>query len=61
MGSIFEKYADVINHIRTKLRFALLKSVLIAIRGVRGRIEHDKKMGHASLNLTPQRSNYEFI
>ncbi len=52
-----EKYADVIHHIRTKLRFAPLKSVLIAIWGVRGRIEHDKKMGHASLNLTPRRFN----
>ncbi len=56
-----EKYADVMNHIRTKLRFALLKSILIAVRGVRGRIEHDKMMGHASLNLAPRRSNYEFI
>ena len=27
-----EKYSDVINHIRTRLRFALLRSILIAIR-----------------------------
>ena len=32
-----EEYADVINYIRTRLRFSLLKSVLTAIRGVRGK------------------------
>ena len=32
-----EKYSDVVNHIRTRLRFSLLRSVLIAIRGVRGK------------------------
>ena len=28
-----EQYNDVVNHIRTRIRFSLLKSVLIAIRG----------------------------
>ena len=32
-----ENYADVLNYIRTRLRFCLLKSVLISIRGIRGR------------------------
>ncbi|CAH3143545.1 unnamed protein product [Porites lobata] len=32
-----ESYADVLNYIGTKLRFCLLRSVLIAIRGVRGK------------------------
>ena len=32
-----ESYADVLSYIRTRLRFYLLKSVLIAIRGVRGK------------------------
>ena len=31
-----EKYSDVVNHIRTRIRFSLLKSVLIAVRGERG-------------------------
>ena len=31
-----EKYSDVINHIQTKLRMALLKSVLLSVRGSRG-------------------------
>ena len=31
-----EMYSDVVNHIRTRIRFSLLKSVLIAVRGERG-------------------------
>ena len=32
-----EEYADVINHIRTKLSVCLVKSIVTAIRGVRGK------------------------
>ena len=32
-----DDYADVANYIRTKIRFALLKSVQISLRGVRGK------------------------
>ena len=32
-----EAYSSVVNYIRTRLRFCLLKSVLASIRGVRGR------------------------
>ena len=32
-----ESYSDVLNYIRTRLRFSLLKSILIAIRGIRGK------------------------
>ena len=31
-----DSYSVVINHIRTKIRIALLKSILVAIRGYRG-------------------------
>ena len=41
-----ESYSDVITHIRTRLRFCLLNSVLVALRGVRGK---SKKFG----NITP--------
>ena len=34
-----EIYSDVVNHIRTRIRFSLLKSVLVAVRGDRGRLE----------------------
>ena len=36
-----ENYADVLNYIRTRLRFCLLKSTLIALRGIRGRQKRD--------------------
>ena len=32
-----ESYADVLNHLRTRLRFSILRSSLIALRGVRGK------------------------
>ena len=32
-----DTYPDVVNHIRTRIRFALLKSTLFGIRGERGR------------------------
>ena len=35
-----ESYADVIAFIRKKLRFALLKATLIALRGYRGKPDH---------------------
>lgn len=56
-----EQYSDVVNHIRTRIRFSLLKSVLIAIRGVRGRGRKyiDVPIADLSLNLVPQRDTYE--
>jgi hypothetical protein len=37
-----ENYSDVLNYIRTRLRFCLLKSTLIALRGIRGRARKDE-------------------
>ena len=37
-----ERYDAVINYIRTRLRFCLLKSVLMSIRGIRGRSDREK-------------------
>lgn len=56
-----EQYSDVLNHIRTKIRFSLLKSVLVAVRGVRGKgsREDDVPMTDLSLNLIPARPGYE--
>ncbi len=36
-----ENYSQVLNHIRTRLRFCLLRSTLMAIRGVRGKRARD--------------------
>jgi hypothetical protein len=46
-----ENYADVINHIRTRLRFCVLKSVLMAIRGIRGRAREAAPLSSMSFNL----------
>ena len=54
-----EMYSHVISHVRTKLRFALLKSVLIAIRGVRGSVAKERTLGTVSLNLTPRMNSYD--
>ena len=51
-----ESYPDVMRHMRTRLRFALLRSTLVAIRGHRGRVEKDKEepLGDISFNLIPE-------
>ena len=56
-----EDYSHVVNHIRTRIRFALLKSVLIAVRGERGRKRRTigVPMSEISLNLIPKQSSYE--
>ena len=46
-----ENYADVINYIRTRLRFSLLKSVLTAVRGVRGSMKQPAPISSISFNL----------
>ena len=46
-----ESYADVINYIRTRLRFSLLKSILTAVRGVRGSGRQSAPISSVSFNL----------
>ena len=57
-----KKYADVINHIRTRLRFSLLKSILIAIRGARekrSRSWKEDSLSNIPFNLVPYVKTYE--
>ena len=55
-----EEYHYVINHIRLKVRFALLRSVLIAIRGERGRRSKPAQpIGATSFNMVPEAMQYE--
>ena len=55
-----EEYSQVLNHMRTRIRFSLLRSVLVAVRGERG-----KKQGivrpfcSTSFNLIPDAPSYE--
>jgi hypothetical protein len=58
-----DSYSDVVNHIRTRIRFALLRSTLVAIRGERGRgrkrCNDPAPVEDLSLNIVPQQNTYE--
>ena len=56
-----EQYSQVMQHIRCRLRFALLKATLVAIRGVRGssRGAEEEDIGDISYNLIPTMQAYE--
>ena len=57
-----ESYADVIKHIRTRLRFSLLRSTLVALRGFRGRsniTQGEENLEQISFNLIPEARCYE--
>ena len=55
-----EEYSHVMKHIRCKLRFALLKATLIAIRGVRGKEgPAEDEIHDTSFNLIPEEPAYE--
>ena len=49
-----EEYTDVINYVRTRLRFSVLKSVLTAVRGVRGKSRVADPISTISFNLIEQ-------
>ena len=54
-----ESYADVMNFIRTRIHFALLRSTLIAVRGERGkrRRRGGDAISDLSLNLVPEQNS----
>ena len=55
-----EPYAVIMNYIRTRLRFALLRSILIAVRGVRGKMNYNtENLYDVSFNLIPKVNSYE--
>ena len=51
-----EAYSHVLRHIRTRLRFALLRCTLVAVRGSRGKApaEEEESVCDISFNLVPQ-------
>ena len=55
-----ETYSSVIQHIRTRLRFALLRSTLVAIRGFRGKNSYHREddLIDISFNLIPEEQCY---
>ena len=55
-----EDYHHVMKNIRTRIRFSLLKSVLVAVRGERGkRNAATKPISAVSFNMVPDTMNYE--
>ena len=50
----------VVDHIRTRIRFSLLRSVLISIRGVRGKDRFaTKDLSDVSYELIPSVTEYD--
>ena len=55
-----EDYHYVMAYIRTRIRFSLLRSVLVALRGERGRKTNTtESISSTSFNLIPQSMSYE--
>ena len=55
-----EEYSHVMNHLRTRLRFALLKSTLVAVRGERGKSKTFKQpITELCFNTIPEMPSYE--
>ena len=55
-----EEYHHVINNIRTRIRFCLLRSVLVALRGERGRRQQNAlPLQSVAFNLVPEAMSYE--
>ena len=49
-----ESYSDVMNHIRTRLRFTVLRGTLTAVHGDRGRKKRHHPISDMSYNLIPE-------
>ena len=57
-----ESYSNVLSHMRTKIRFSLLRSVLVAVRGERGKRQPlAKSLSSTSFNLVPQARDSESL
>ena len=57
-----EEYNHVINYVRTRIRFSLLRSVLVALRGERGkRQSNTQPISSVSFNLIPEAMHYECL
>ena len=58
-----ESYPQVINHIRTRLRFSLLRGILMSLTGERGQARDknagDENLYNVSFNTIPYSHHYE--
>ena len=57
-----EEYAAIMCYMRTRIRFSILRSTLIAVRGERGRRQQSTQpVGATSFNLIPATMDYECL
>ena len=50
-----EKYEDIVYHLRVRIRFAILRSTLLSVRGQRGKsLKGVEKIDETSFNLIPE-------
>ena len=55
-----EEYANVISYMRTKIRFSILRSTLVAVKGERGKTSPmTKPLQSVCFNLIPEALSYE--
>ncbi len=55
-----ERYSDVSNCMRTKLSFTMLRSVLVSVRGTKGKSKPtETPLAYVSYNLIPEMRSYE--
>ncbi len=56
-----ETYSDIMNCMRTKLSYAMLRSTLVSVRGARGKYakSYQSPLSSISFNLIPQAQDYE--
>ena len=56
-----ERYSDVMNCMRTKLCFTMLRSVLVSVRGSKGKSSrrYETPLSYLSYNLIPEMQSYE--
>ena len=51
-----QRYGDVVRHVRTRIRFAMLRTTFIALRGYRGKKmdnKYETTLSEVSYNLIP--------
>ena len=58
--NVGEVYAHVMRHLRTRLRFALLRATLVAVRGYRGQKGRSEELEieDISFNLIPEMKDF---
>jgi hypothetical protein len=54
-------YSEAVSYVRRRIRFSILRTTLIALRGYRGKNAKDVNLAEEDLNLFPSSSRYEHL